>query len=291
MASMGTGEYRYEIVENFCKLPDGMSFGRVTGVGVDSRERVHVCQQLVDPPILVFDREGRYLSSWGSGRIGEPHTIYVSPDDVFYLADRGDHVVATLTLDGDTLVEMGSRKQPSDTGAEEDEAEVLRAGGPFNRPTHLVPSPSGDLYVSDGYRNCRVHRFSAEGKLIRSWGEPGGPEPGQIFSPHCLWVDSQGLVYVCDRKNDRIQVFSAEGDFVTQWTDVPGATDISMVDDETVYVCERQGDSGNWISVRDKTGKVLARWDAPRCHQICVDTHGDIFMVVSTGISKALRQR
>ncbi len=199
--------------------------------------------------------------------------------------------MATLTLEGDPLVEMGSRSSPRTRAPRRTRRRSCEPAAPSTAPTHLVPSPSGDLYVSDGYRNCRVHRFSADGKLIRSWGEPGGPEPGHIFSPHCLWVDGQGLVYVCDRKNDRIQVFSAEGDFVTQWTDVLGATDISMVDDETVYVCERQGDSGNWISVRDKTGKILARWDAPRCHQICVDTHGDIFMVVGTGIAKAVRQR
>ena len=265
--------------------------GRVTGVAVDSRERVYVCQQLIDPPILVFDKDGSYLNSWGVGAIGEPHTIYVGSDDLLYLADRGDHVVSKLTLEGEPLVVMGNRGQPSDTGCNEDEAVVLRAGGPFNRPTRLSPSPTGDLYVSDGYRNCRVHRFSAEGELIRSWGTPGRTAPGEIYSPHCVWVDREGLLYLCDRLNDRIQIFSPDGDFVTQWADVPGATDIYIDSDETVYVCERQGESESWISIRDKQGNVQGRWASPRCHQIWVDSHGDIYMANSTSVGKYIRKR
>ena len=291
MVEAGAGQYRYDLIEDWARLPSGQSFGRVTGVAVDSRERVYVCQQLKDPPILVFDKDGSYLSSWGAGAIGEPHTIYIAPDDLMYLADRGDHVVAKLTLDGEPLVLMGNRGRPSDTGCTEDEGVVLRAGAPFNRPTRLCPSPSGDLYASDGYRNSRVHRFSPDGELIRSWGTPGRTSPGEIYSPHCVWVDREGLVYVCDRKNDRIQIFSPAGEFVGQWADVPGATDICMDADGMVYVCERQGESESWISVRDKSGNVLERWASPRCHQILVDSHGDIYMALSPSVGKYVRKR
>jgi len=95
---------------------------------------------------------------------------------------------------------------------------VLRAGGPFNMPSGIVPSPFGDLYVSDGYRNCRVHRFSASGALISSWGNPGKTAPNEFHVPHDLWVDKQGVVYVCDRDNSRIQVFSATGELKAIWT-------------------------------------------------------------------------
>ena len=290
MAEAGSGQCKYDLNEDWGKLPSGSSWGRVTGVAVDSQGRVYVCQQLKDPPILVFDKDGNYLSSWGVGAIGEPHTIYIGPDDVFYLADRGDHVVAKLTLGGDPQVVMGNRGQPSDTGCTEDEGIVLRAGGPFNRPTRLCPSPFGDLYVSDGYRNSRVHRFSADGELIHSWGTPGGSAPSEIYSPHSVWVDGEGFVYVCDRKNDRIQIFSPAGEFVNQWADVPGATDIYMVDDETVYVAERQGGSESWITVRNKQGHVLERWASPMAHQIRVDAHGDIYMALSTSVGKYVRK-
>ena len=147
-------------------------------------------------------------------------------DDLIYLADRGAHMALELTLAGEVLLELGNRGQPSDTGCTEDEGEVLRSAGPFNRPTRMSPSPGGDLYVSDGYRNSRVHRFSAEGRLIASWGEPGNHVPGEFHSPHSLWIDKDGLIYVCDRRNNRIQIFEATGDFLTQWTDLQLPTDL-----------------------------------------------------------------
>jgi hypothetical protein len=287
---IGSGEYKYELIENWAKLPSGWSFGTVTGVAVDSQERLHVCQQQMSPPMLVFDNQGNYLSSWGTGTVVEPHTIYIGPDDILYLADRGAHLATKYSLDGQPLLEMGTRGQPSDTGCNEDEAEVLRAAGPFNRPTRLFPSSTGDLYVSDGYRNCRVHRFSAEGTLISSWGTPGKTAPGEIRSPHSVWIDENDLIYVCDRLNNRIQIFSATGEYVTQWSDLGWPTDIYMVGD-TVYVCERT-EEDSWITVRDKQGNVLSRFDTPRCHQIRVDSRGDIYMTCSSSsVGKCIRQR
>ena len=293
MAIVGSGEYRYEMVEDWCKLPPGATFGRLTGVAVDSVGRAYVCQQLKDPAVLVFDPEGNYINSWGTGTIVEPHTIFVDADDNFYLADRGAHVVSKQRLDGTTILEMGTRGKPSDTGCDVDEGEVPRSAGPFNRPTWLSPSPSGDLYVSDGYRNARIHRFSADGALISSWGSPGKTAPGEFRVPHSIWVDRQGIVYVCDRWNNRIQIFSAAGEFVGQWSDVHLPTDIFMINDETVYVYERDmSPEADWISVRDKQGKVLARWDTHRSHQLWVDSHGDIYMTESPdyAINKFVRQ-
>ena len=284
MAEIGTGQYRYEVVDHWGQLPDGWTFGVVTGVAVDSEDRVYICQQQQDPPIVVFDRLGNYIDSWGSGVIVEPHTIYMGSDDVIYLADRGAHVALKLSLDGQVLLELGSRGQPSDTGCTEDEGEVLRSAGPFNRPTRISPSVSGDLYVSDGYRNSRVHRFSAEGSLVDSWGEPGTTAPGEFRSPHCLWIDQGGRVYVCDRLNNRIQIFSATGEFIGQWTDLGLPTDLHIDQHGTIYLAERPDDdsSDGWISVRDEEGQQLARWDTPRGHQIWVDTHADIYLVAGS---------
>ena len=89
MPTSGNGEYLYDVIEDWGKIPSGWSLGVVTGVAVDSQERVYICQQQQDPPVMVFDRDGNYLRSWGTGFIKEPHTIYIGPDDVLYLADRG----------------------------------------------------------------------------------------------------------------------------------------------------------------------------------------------------------
>jgi hypothetical protein len=210
--------------------------------------------------------------------------MFLDQDDVIYLADRGDHVALKLTTDGEKLLELGNRGQPSDTGCFEDEGEVLRAAGPFNRPTRLSPSPSGDLYVSDGYRNSRVHRFSSDGALIASWGQPGTSAPGEFFSPHCLWVDPSGLVYVCDRKNNRIQIFSPEGEYLSQWSDVKLPTDLHISGDGVYYLAEREADdpSAHFISIRDQDGNALVLWKTPRSHQIWPDGHGDIYLVSGT---------
>ena len=281
MPTAGNGEYTYDVIEDWGKTPSGLSLGVVTGVAVDSQERVYICQQQQDPPVMVFDRDGNYLRSWGTGLIKEPHTIYIGPDDVLYLADRGDHVALKLTLDGQLLLELGNRGTPSDTGCTEDEGVVLRAAGPFNRPTRMSPSPSGDLYVSDGYRNSRVHRFSAQGGFVASWGEPGTNDPGQFYSPHSLWIDPDGLIYVCDRKNNRVQTFSTTGQFTGQWPNVSLPTDLHIDHSGIIYLAERQDNETlkNWITVRDRTGQVLARCDTPRSHQIWVDRHGDIYLV------------
>ena len=151
----------------------------------DSRDRVYVFQRK-DPPVLVFERDGTYLTGWGIGNFANPHGIYIA-NDVVYLTDREDSVCLTYTLDGRPLQVLGIRGQHSDTGCERPGELVPRAAGPFNYPTEMVPSPSGELYVTDGYRNARVHRFSAAGQLIASWGQggktgaqsvPPAPQPG-----------------------------------------------------------------------------------------------------------------
>ena len=281
METIETGDFRFEVIDNWGVLPDGWSAGVVTGVVVDSQDRVYVCQQQRDPPVLVFDQEGRFLNSWGSSYVVEPHTMFMDRDDFIYLADRGDHVALKLSLDGQVLLELGNRGQPSDTGCFEDEGVVIRAAGPFNRPTRFSPAPSGDLYVSDGYRNSRVHRFANDGSLIDSWGQPGTGGPGEFFSPHSLWVDSDGLVYVCDRKNNRIQIFNAVGEFEGQWTNVQLPTDLHIGQNGLFYLAERESNEAteNLLTIRDRNSNVLASWATPRSHQIWPDARGDIYLV------------
>ena len=169
-----------------------------------------------------------------------------------------------------------------------------RAAGPFNYPTEMVPAPSGDLYVTDGYRNSRVHRFSADGRLIHSWGEPGKTDAGHFHLPHSVLIDGDETVYVCDRENNRIQVFSADGEFRTIWPDLRRPQDISMDTDGVIYVSEGgvSGLSGR-VSLMDKQGQVIARWDAPNGHGSWVDVHGDIYLATnfSQTVDKYVRQR
>ena len=287
MTTVGSGSYRYDLNETWAKLPTGWTWGQVSAVATDSQDRVYAFQRK-DPPIVVFDRDGNYLNSWGSGAIADPHGICII-NDVIYVTDRNDHVALKFTLDGKPLMVLGTRGQPSDTGATKDIELPPRSAGPFNKPTEMMVAPSGDLYVSDGYRNSRVHRFSSQGALLDSWGTPGKQAPGEFHLPHSLWVDRQGTVYVCDRENSRIQVFTAWGKFIAQWRDLHKPTDIYFDAQEIAYVSEQRPS----ISVLDRSGNVLARFDSPSGHGIWVDSVGDIYLAEAGGkrLTKYVRKR
>ena len=222
MATVGSGKYTYEVIEDWARLPDGMTFGTVSAVATDSQDRVYAFQR-AEPPVVIFDREGNYVSSWGNGRFENPHGIYIA-DDIVYLTDREGSIAQKCNLDGTPLLTIGTPGVFSDTGCEVAGEVCPRSAGPFNYLTELVPSPSGDLYVSDGYRNARVHRFSAAGDLISSWGEPGKGGPNQFHLPHSLIVGQDGRIYLCDRENSRVQVFSPDGEYITMWTDMQRPT-------------------------------------------------------------------
>lgn len=260
----------------------------MSAIAADSHDRIYAFQRK-DPPVLVFDRDGTFLYAWGSSAIRDPHGIYIGPDDVVYLTDRDDHVALKFTLDGRPLSILGERGKHSETGCEQDGALVPHAAGPFNKPTEMVVHPSGELYVTDGYRNSRVHRFSADGRLLNSWGTPGKTAPGEFHLPHSLWIDPQGMIYVCDRENNRIQVFTATGQYVTQWTDIHRPTDIYMDAQDIVYI----SDLKPAVTIMNKQGHVIARWDSPMGHGLWVDSVGDIYLadVLGKGITKYVHKR
>ena len=287
MTIVGSGRYTYELVENWAKLPAGWTFGGVSAVATDSQDRVYAFQRK-DPPVVIFDKNGNYVGSWGSSAFADPHGINIV-NDVIYVTDRNDHVALKFTLDGRPLMVIGERGKASDTGATKDIELPPRSAGPFNKPTELMVAPSGDLYVSDGYRNSRVHRFSSQGALLDSWGKPGKTEPGEFHLPHSLWIDRAGQVYVCDRENSRVQVFTGAGKYVTQWKDVHKPTDIVFDQQEVVYVSEQRPS----ISVLEKNGTVLARFDSPSGHGLWVDSGGDIYLASVSGksLTKYARKR
>lgn len=292
MTTVGSGDYTYTLIENWAKLPPGETWGNTSSVATDSQDRVYVFQRK-DPPVMIFDRDGNYLNSWGISAITDPHGIFIE-DDIMYVTDRADSVALKFTLDGKPLQVIGRRGVHSDTGGEVPGEVVPQSSGPFNYPTQLVPAPSGDLYVSDGYRNARVHRFSPDGRLLASWGEPGKEGPSQFHLPHSVLVDGDGLVYVCDRENNRIQVFTGEGRFITMWTDLRRPLDISSDADGILHVSEGGVDGlSPRVSLLTKQGQVVARWDSMSAHGSWVDAHGDIYMALGAAmrVDKYVKQK
>jgi DNA-binding beta-propeller fold protein YncE len=307
---VGEGSYRYELAEGWEQLPKGWFHGDVAGVATDSQDRVYVFNRS-EHPLIVYDRDGRFLGSWGEGVFTRPHGITITPDDTVWLVDDGDHTVRKCTLDGQVLQTLGTPHQPSDTGYQANVpgnlTTIQRAAGPFHRPTRLSLAPSGQLFVSDGYGNARVHVFTGQGELERSWGEPG-TAPGQFQLPHSVWVHTDGRVFVCDRENDRVQILSPSGEVLAVWTNLTRPGDLFIDADERVYLGEMAWNCGEaslsgrvWpetrnatLSIRDLDGNVLTQWGGPEpCadgsfaapHGLWVDSHGDIYVAEVTQIS------
>jgi hypothetical protein len=300
---VGQGEYRYELVEGWEQLPQGWHHGDVAGVATDDRDRVYVFNR-GEHPLIVYERDGAFVQSWGEGVFKRPHGITIH-QGIVYLADDSDHTVRKFTLDGELLQTLGTLNQPSDTGYKAPSlTTITRGGGPFNRPTRLSVGPNGDLYVSDGYGNARIHRFSAKGELLQSWGGPG-TGPGQFNLPHSVWAHSDGRVFVCDRENERVQIFGPEGEYLSEWTNMNRPGDLAIDADGRVYIGEMNWWQGHYaltgfqwtenrmarMTVRDLQGNVLSHFgdelkDQDPCaaakftspHGICVDSEGDIYV-------------
>src|SRR6266550_3532353 len=205
---VGTGDFKYRIVEDWAKLPDGWSFKEVGAVGVDSNDNVYVFNR-GDHPMMVFDPDGNFLRSWGEGQYPRAHGVHMGPDESIYLTDDGGHFVRKVTLQGKVPLELGVPGTPA----------PYMSGEPFHRCTHTALSPKGEIYVSDGYGNAKVHKYSPDGKLLMSWGEPGTGE-GEFNIVHNICTDAEGWVYVADRENHRVQVFDGNGKYETQWNNL-----------------------------------------------------------------------
>ncbi len=295
----------YELIDGWEQLPAGYRHADVAGVAVDASDRVYLLTRR-EARVLVYERDGRFVRSWGEDRFTDhPHGITVGPDGTVYCVDDADHTIQAFSADGSLLLTLGTSGMPSETGYDgKSLASVSRGGPPFNRPTNVAVAPSGDLYVSDGYGNSRVHHFRSDGTLVRSWGSPGSG-PGEFMLPHGIGVLADGRVLVADRENDRVQVFGAEGAYLDQWTNVQRPTHLVQGPDGLVYVSElwwRPGqrsfvhgpvetDRYGGVSVLDPNGALRARWGggppgtpgnftAP--HGIAVDSRGDVYVAEVT---------
>jgi len=284
---VGSGDFQYEIVPDWGRLPYDVTMYDVAAVAVDGMDRVFVFNR-GEHPMLVLDSDGRLLRSWGQGVFTRPHGVHLGHDGFVYCTDDGDHTVRKFSWEGDMRLELGIPRQ----------AAPFMSGKPFHRCTHTALSPSGDIYVSDGYGNACIHRFTPDGRLLQTWGESGSG-PGQFYIPHNLCCDAEGWVYVADRENHRIQVFDGNGRFETQWNNLhrPCALCSCAQTPAQFYVGEagpamratlQFPNLGPRISILDKRGGVLARlgdlsagitpgsFVAP--HGIAVDSAGSIYL-------------
>jgi DNA-binding beta-propeller fold protein YncE len=285
---MGSGRFTYEAQAGWAKLPKGWSFLEVVDVAVDAQDRVYVFTR-GEHPLLIFDREGNLLASWGEGLFKRPHGITMGPKETLYLIDDGGHAVYQFTLGGKLLMTLGTPGKRAG----------FMSGQPFNQPTKVARDPkTGELYISDGYGNARVHKYTSDGKYLFSWGECG-TDPGQFNLVHSVVLDRAGRVFVADRENHRIQIFDSQGKFLAIWNNVhrPCGLHIAGEGEELVYVGElappfpfsqNYPNVGGRISIYDLKGNRLARLGDIRAgeephqflapHGLAVNSRGDIYI-------------
>lgn len=300
----------YQPIPNWAQYPEGISIGQVSGVGVDSNgdvfvfhraERIWEGEELTldliqSPTIFVLDNEtGNLIRWWGAELFVMPHGLTIDKEDNIWLTDVGLHQVFKFDTDGNLLMTLGERGVSGN-----DESH-------FNMPTDVAIASDGSFYVSDGYGNSRIVKFSTDGKYLTSWGSYG-TESGQFDTPHSIAIDSQNQFYVADRGNARIQIFDEDGEYLSEIKNesIGRPWAIRFDDQENLFVVDG-GDQNQFFSDRarilklDSNGNILASFGSygeesgqfiwP--HTIAIGINGELYIgEVATGmrIQKFIKQ-
>jgi DNA-binding beta-propeller fold protein YncE len=262
-------------------MPKSWRFGIVSGVAVTEGE-VFVYQRGRNAPsIVVFDREGKYQRSWrldgDQMASGGEHGLRVDREGNVWVTHTMFHQVIKFDQNGQQLLTLGIKGQ---AGTDD---------RTFNMPTDLAFGPDGEIYVSDGYGNSRVVKFSKQGQYLTTWGKKGS-EPGEFDTPHSIAVDSQGRVYVSDRGNRRIQIFDSDGEYLKEWKGLGATQNIFITPKDDVWVVgfpfadksDYEGFGGRTMKIDIDTGQSLRTIESPG-HWIHVTPDNHIFIASLVG--------
>lgn len=228
----------YTLVQDWPHLPENIVLGNPAGLGIDSHNNLvvfHRANQVVggsaplkkiqQNTVLTIDsRSGEVINQWGANRFLLPHGLTVDGEDNVWVTDIGLQQVFKFSKDGKLLMTLGEAKAAGNDSTH------------FDRPTDVAVVPDGSFYVSDGYGNSRVIKFSPDGRFLFQWGKKGNA-PGEFNLPHSVHLDEQGNVYVADRANDRVQKFDADGNFLSLWQDpYPGEVYAVALDNQKQHL-------------------------------------------------------
>jgi hypothetical protein len=252
---------------------EGWELGMISWVDVDRQGNIYLLQrgEKADP-VVVIDREGRVLRSWGKGLYKIPHSIRIDPAGNVWTTDAESSTILKFTPEGQKLLEIEVGEQPP----------VGRSH--FVGTTDIAFGPHGRLYIADGYGNARVLEYTPDGKRVRQWGTAGSA-PGQFRLPHGIAIDRDNIVYVADRENGRVQKFDLDGKFLGEWP--LGRTYSVRASGGTIWASMQPIDtpvpSPGWIVKLDrKTGKVLGSVESNGIHSLTVTNHEEILTGVTS---------
>jgi DNA-binding beta-propeller fold protein YncE len=267
-------ESRYTRVDDWAQLPPGYAWGTMSAVAIDARGNVYGFQR--DDPtskVIVFDAHGKHVKTWGEGAFPYAHGMRALRDGFIWTTDRQAQLVLKFDADGKQLFALGQKNV----------AGTMESTDAFNGASDVAMAENGDIFVSDGEgQNTRIVRFSKDGRFIKAWGSKGSG-PGQLQTPHAIFIDGKGRVWVADRGNKRLQIFDQDGKFLDQMTQF--GTPVSLfIKGDMLYVAAPAPE--NKVTIGTTDGKVLDTiegLDAP--HGIAVDANGAIYVAQSGGKS------
>jgi sugar lactone lactonase YvrE len=270
-----TNTYQYQVVEGWGQKPEDWEWGWMVGIACDSQDRVYAYSRS-QHPLVVFDRDGNFLHTFGDDVLtpGQAHGIYIDSQDNVYCTDHRANAIYKFDRHGALQMTISNEDMPADG-----------AGELFDKPTDVGIASNGDIYIADGYGNARMHKYSAGGEWLLSWGERGDG-PGQFELPHGVRVDRYDRVWVCDRENDRIEIFDTEGRFLEERTDLlqPNTVHFDPHED-VVYIAELT----HQVSIYTLDGELITKWGGAEsstkpgeflggAHGIWTDSRGDLYV-------------
>jgi len=251
----------YEFDRDWPQKPANVRWEAVTGVSVDAQDRIWALVH-GNMPIQVYSTDGKLLDAWEKVDAEIPHQIRIDHDGNIWLSDTGLHVVRKFSPKGELLLTLGT---PGEAGEDDKH---------FNKPTDMAISPTGEIFVSDGYINNRIVHFDAQGRFVKTWGKQGS-QVGELYLPHSIAMDSKGRLYVVERNNGRIQVFDQAGRSLAVWVNLMMPWSVCITPQDEIYVCGsspmRWGE-GEYLGVFPKDqmvmklnpeGRVLEVWTFP----------------------------
>jgi DNA-binding beta-propeller fold protein YncE len=271
-AGSGVPRLAVEQVPLAVRTPSTQSLGTVSSVASDRNGVIYVLQRgdKADP-VIVVDRDGRVLRSWGKGMFTVPHSIRIDPAGNIWTVDAGSSVVFKFSPEGKKLQEI----------AVGEIAPAERCAFPtLCGTTDISFGPAGRLFISDGYGNARILEYTSEGKRVKVWGS-AGTGPGQFQIPHGIANDGKTL-YVADRGNARIQRFDLDGRYLGEWTHLGRPFALKMIGGSlwvAMMTVEPAGQkSAPWIlKVDPSSGKVLGQVESPGPHSIDANEAEELF--------------
>jgi len=242
------------------------------GLDADSSGRIYVAGT-AEHPVLVYTPEGKLITSWGQGIVKGSHGVRIYNDQV-WVTDVANHQAYLFTLDGKLIKSLGEKGV-----AGEDPNQ-------FNKPTDFSFSKTGDIYISDGYKNSRVVCYRQDGTVRKIWGKAGTGK-SEFKLVHAISVGPDDRVYVGDRTNARIQIFDLDGNYIDEWNHVGKPYGLYANDNQTIFVCGLNPDSGEFrVLLLDLNGKILTEFgstgDGPgqfqMAHSLYVDKDGAVYV-------------